>query len=255
MRASEAGCARRMPGPQLSGCISWRFCHRDCRSGSRCQHCPACLAPVRDTSQFALPCRPWALRRWLPSAGCRCLPRPLPGCPASTLCSPTSVGAACTACAGCCLQGCSVLSFALLLQPGGAMRSCFCLEFRISVGKGKCKATAVDSSCVRSLATLMHARFLRSMFSFLAQPATAPKGSACATTIARSLTHTHTRRIGCRTAGDEQSLSASLSTFSGHLRRISALRAESGSRSLVLLDEVGTGARLRPSWHLMAPVW
>ena len=43
-------------------------------------------------------------------------------------------------------------------------------------------------------------------------------------------------------AGDEQSLSASLSTFSGHLRRISALRAESGSRSLVLLDEVGTGA-------------
>jgi hypothetical protein len=41
--------------------------------------------------------------------------------------------------------------------------------------------------------------------------------------------------------GDEQSLSASLSTFSGHLRRISALRMESGSRSLVLLDEVGTG--------------
>lgn len=41
--------------------------------------------------------------------------------------------------------------------------------------------------------------------------------------------------------GDEQSLSASLSTFSGHLRRISALRAESGSRSLVLLDELGTG--------------
>lgn len=42
--------------------------------------------------------------------------------------------------------------------------------------------------------------------------------------------------------GDEQSLSASLSTFSGHLRRISALRMESGSRSLVLLDEVGTGS-------------
>ncbi|KAI7845433.1 hypothetical protein COHA_000985 [Chlorella ohadii] len=41
--------------------------------------------------------------------------------------------------------------------------------------------------------------------------------------------------------GDEQSLNASLSTFSGHLRRIGALRAESGSRSLVLLDEVGTG--------------
>jgi dsDNA-specific endonuclease/ATPase MutS2 len=42
-------------------------------------------------------------------------------------------------------------------------------------------------------------------------------------------------------AGDEQSLSASLSTFSGHLRRIEALRKESGSKSLVLLDEVGTG--------------
>ncbi|GAB4813086.1 hypothetical protein N2152v2_000132 [Parachlorella kessleri] len=41
--------------------------------------------------------------------------------------------------------------------------------------------------------------------------------------------------------GDEQSLSASLSTFSGHLRRIEALRKESGSKSLVLLDEVGTG--------------
>ncbi|CAG9467565.1 unnamed protein product [Pedinophyceae sp. YPF-701] len=41
--------------------------------------------------------------------------------------------------------------------------------------------------------------------------------------------------------GDEQSLSSSLSTFSGHLSRIQALRAESDSRSLVLLDEVGTG--------------
>ena len=41
--------------------------------------------------------------------------------------------------------------------------------------------------------------------------------------------------------GDEQSLSASLSTFSGHLRRIEALRAESTGRSLVLLDELGTG--------------
>jgi dsDNA-specific endonuclease/ATPase MutS2 len=58
--------------------------------------------------------------------------------------------------------------------------------------------------------------------------------------------------------GDEQSLSASLSTFSGHLRRISALRLESGSRSLVLLDEVGTGgfrvlsaSSIQPgaSWH------
>jgi len=41
--------------------------------------------------------------------------------------------------------------------------------------------------------------------------------------------------------GDEQSLSASLSTFSGHLNRIQSLRYESDSQSLVLLDEVGTG--------------
>eukprot|EP00873_Tetraselmis_striata_P044957 jgi/Tetstr1/465221/TSEL_009927.t1 len=41
--------------------------------------------------------------------------------------------------------------------------------------------------------------------------------------------------------GDEQSLSASLSTFSGHLKRIQGLRKESTSKSLVLLDEVGTG--------------
>jgi hypothetical protein len=41
--------------------------------------------------------------------------------------------------------------------------------------------------------------------------------------------------------GDEQSLSASLSTFSGHLQRIQAARAESDGRCLVLLDEVGTG--------------
>lgn len=43
--------------------------------------------------------------------------------------------------------------------------------------------------------------------------------------------------------GDEQSLSASLSTFSGHLRRIEALRKESSSKSLILLDELGTGER------------
>eukprot|EP00892_Ulva_mutabilis_P010253 jgi/Ulvmu1/75/UM001_0078.1 len=42
--------------------------------------------------------------------------------------------------------------------------------------------------------------------------------------------------------GDSQDLSSSLSTFSGHLRRISALRAEAtDGRALVLLDEVGTG--------------
>ena len=38
-----------------------------------------------------------------------------------------------------------------------------------------------------------------------------------------------------------QGLAASLSTFSGHLRRISAARMESDSHSLVLLDELGTG--------------
>ena len=41
--------------------------------------------------------------------------------------------------------------------------------------------------------------------------------------------------------GDEQSLSASLSTFSGHLKRIEGLREESTGKSLVLLDELGTG--------------
>jgi len=41
--------------------------------------------------------------------------------------------------------------------------------------------------------------------------------------------------------GDSQSISANLSTFSGHLRRIQALRQESDSKSLVLLDELGTG--------------
>ena len=41
--------------------------------------------------------------------------------------------------------------------------------------------------------------------------------------------------------GDEQSLSSSLSTFSGHLKRIESLRKESTGKSLVLLDELGTG--------------
>ncbi|KAK8958055.1 hypothetical protein KSP39_PZI000727 [Platanthera zijinensis] len=41
--------------------------------------------------------------------------------------------------------------------------------------------------------------------------------------------------------GDEQSLTQSLSTFSGHLKRISAIRSNSTSNSLVLLDEVGAG--------------
>ncbi|XP_038893991.1 endonuclease MutS2 isoform X4 [Benincasa hispida] len=41
--------------------------------------------------------------------------------------------------------------------------------------------------------------------------------------------------------GDEQSLTQSLSTFSGHLRKISDIQSVSTSRSLVLLDEVGAG--------------
>ncbi|KAH6756275.1 DNA mismatch repair protein MutS [Perilla frutescens var. hirtella] len=41
--------------------------------------------------------------------------------------------------------------------------------------------------------------------------------------------------------GDEQSLSQSLSTFSGHLKQISEIKCLSTNRSLVLLDEVGAG--------------
>ncbi|CAK9324302.1 unnamed protein product [Citrullus colocynthis] len=41
--------------------------------------------------------------------------------------------------------------------------------------------------------------------------------------------------------GDEQSLTQSLSTFSGHLRKISEIQSVSTSQSLVLLDEVGAG--------------
>ncbi|XP_076941882.1 uncharacterized protein LOC143611573 [Bidens hawaiensis] len=41
--------------------------------------------------------------------------------------------------------------------------------------------------------------------------------------------------------GDEQSLSQSLSTFSGHLKQTNDILSSSTSRSLVLLDEVGAG--------------
>ena len=41
--------------------------------------------------------------------------------------------------------------------------------------------------------------------------------------------------------GDGQGLAAGLSTFSGHLARVGALRKESSPSSLVLLDELGTG--------------
>ncbi|XP_062119927.1 uncharacterized protein LOC133834355 [Humulus lupulus] len=41
--------------------------------------------------------------------------------------------------------------------------------------------------------------------------------------------------------GDEQSLTQSLSTFSGHLKQISGIQSQATSHSLVLLDEVGAG--------------
>lgn len=41
--------------------------------------------------------------------------------------------------------------------------------------------------------------------------------------------------------GDGQSLGAGLSTFGGHLARVTALRKEAGPDALVLLDELGTG--------------
>ncbi|MBR9977777.1 MAG: Smr/MutS family protein, partial [Bacteroidetes bacterium] len=41
--------------------------------------------------------------------------------------------------------------------------------------------------------------------------------------------------------GDEQSLENDLSTFSSHISRLSRIVAEAGPRSLVLIDEIGTG--------------
>lgn len=42
--------------------------------------------------------------------------------------------------------------------------------------------------------------------------------------------------------GDEQSLTSNLSTFSGHLKRIQAIRDCADGNCLVLLDELGTGS-------------
>ncbi len=41
--------------------------------------------------------------------------------------------------------------------------------------------------------------------------------------------------------GDEQSIESSLSTFSGHLRRVGTILAAADAQTLVLLDELGTG--------------
>ncbi|MBE3096655.1 MAG: endonuclease MutS2 [Planctomycetes bacterium] len=41
--------------------------------------------------------------------------------------------------------------------------------------------------------------------------------------------------------GDEQSIEANLSTFSGHIQHISEILAQAGARALVLLDEIGAG--------------
>lgn len=56
--------------------------------------------------------------------------------------------------------------------------------------------------------------------------------------------------------GDEQSLSLSLSTFSGRVRRQQALLRASTRRSLVILDEVGAGTsplEARPARLLLSP--
>ena len=41
--------------------------------------------------------------------------------------------------------------------------------------------------------------------------------------------------------GDSQSLEQSLSTFSGHMQQVTGILRDAGPRSLVLLDELGSG--------------
>lgn len=49
--------------------------------------------------------------------------------------------------------------------------------------------------------------------------------------------------------GDQQSISESLSTFSGHLERIKRIRKEATRRSLVLLDEVSHSKSTKREFH------
>ena len=41
--------------------------------------------------------------------------------------------------------------------------------------------------------------------------------------------------------GDEQSIEANLSTFSGHIRHVNEILSAAGPATLVLLDEIGAG--------------
>lgn len=55
--------------------------------------------------------------------------------------------------------------------------------------------------------------------------------------------------------GDDQNLTSSLSTFSGHLKRIQALREVADGDCLILLDELGTGSNPEEGASLGELVW